>query len=130
MEFYSCFCRTCQLQLLTESECHSCTCGTYIYLRRRVWQSRTLHAQHAATGVTSRKDTRLYRYAASLVYVHQVLDGYLLTFHFMSSVPFDVWKINYRHVASSVYLTACNHVYATKCIARAISAGRQRLSFD
>lgn len=47
-----------------------------------------------------------------------------LTFHFVSFVPFDARKINYEHVASSVYLTACNRMYATKCIARVISSGR------
>lgn len=47
-----------------------------------------------------------------------------LTFHCVSFVPFDARKINYGHVASSVYLTACNRMYATKCIARVISSGR------
>ena len=40
----------------------------------------------------------------------------------MYTMRLDIRKINYEHVATSVYLTACNRMYATKCIARVISA--------
>lgn len=128
MDFYSCFCRTCQLQSLTKAECHSCACGTSTCVS--AYGSHELFTRSTRPRESPRAKTPAVSIPASFVYVRRVLDADLLTFHFVSSVPFDVWKINYRHVASSVYLTACNHVYATKCIARAISAGRQRLSFD